>query len=179
MNPLQEIVTERLRLVPATPETTRAALAGPDALGAALDVLVPPTWPPEYLDEGSLRYTLERLAEGRAQQGWWLHFIVLKGDGTGGTLIGSSGYKGPPAEGTVEVGYGIVSDHRRRGYAAEATRGLMGKAFAVAEVRRVIAETLPELLPSIGVLEKCGFRFIGEGSEPGVIRYELTRAEHG
>jgi hypothetical protein len=25
-------------------------------------------------------------------------------------------------------------------------------------------------------LEKCGFRLIGEGSEPGVIRFELTRA---
>ena len=39
----------------------------------------------------------------------------------------------------------------------------------------MIAETLPGLMPSIGVLRKCGFRFIGDGSEPGVIRYELTR----
>jgi RimJ/RimL family protein N-acetyltransferase len=36
----------------------------------------------------------------------------------------------------------------------------------------VILETLPDLTPSIGVLEKCGFRFIGEGSESGVVRYE-------
>jgi RimJ/RimL family protein N-acetyltransferase len=39
----------------------------------------------------------------------------------------------------------------------------------------VTAETLPELTPSIGVLLKCGFRLEGEGSEPGVIRYQLTR----
>jgi RimJ/RimL family protein N-acetyltransferase len=42
----------------------------------------------------------------------------------------------------------------------------------------VIAETLPELTPSIGVLGKCGFHLIGEGSEPGVIRFELTRAAY-
>jgi [ribosomal protein S5]-alanine N-acetyltransferase len=73
------------------------------------------------------------------------------------------------------VGYGVVRDHQRRGYASETVRGLVGHAFALPEVHRVIAETLPELTPSIGVLEKCGFRFIGEGSEPGVIRYELSR----
>lgn len=37
------------------------------------------------------------------------------------------------------------------------------------------AETLPALAPSIGVLEKLGFVFAGEGSEPGVIRYALER----
>jgi RimJ/RimL family protein N-acetyltransferase len=172
------IVTERLVLVPATPELTQSALTGSSALAAALCAAVPATWPPEYLDAPALEYTLERLAEGPANAGWWLHFIVLKDGGGGGTLIGSGGYKGPPsADGTVEVGYGIVSDHRRLGYAVEATRGLLANAFANPAVKRTIAETLPELAPSIGVLTKCGFRLIGEGSEPGVIRFELTRAE--
>ena len=172
------IVTDRLELVPATPETTRAALAGSSALAASLRASVPATWPPEYLDAPSLEYTLLRLAEGPENAGWWLHFIVLKGDDGSRTLIGSGGYKGPPSnDGTVEVGYGIVSDRRRRGYASEATRGLLAHAFAWPRVRRAIAETLPELAPSIGVLEKCGFRLIGKGSEPGVIRFELTRAE--
>ena len=57
------------------------------------------------------------------------------------------------------------------------TASSLANAFAVQAVRRAIAETLPELTPSIGVLTKCGFRLIGEGSEPGVIRFELTRAE--
>lgn len=172
------IVTKRLELVPATPELTRAALAGPRALETSLRALVPATWPPMYLDAPSLEYTLDRLAEAPDNAGWWLHFILLKGDVSGRTLIGSGGYKGPPsANGTVEVGYGIVSDHRRRGYASEATRGLLARAFSVPGVQRAIAETLPELAPSIGVLGKCGFRLIGEGAEPGVIRFELTRAE--
>ena len=172
------IVTERLLLVPATPELTRAAMAGSRPLAASLRATVPDTWPPEYLDQPSLQYTLDRLAEGPDQVGWWLYFVVLNGGGRQRMLIGSGGYKGPPsAGGTVEVGYGIVSDHRRRGYASEVTRGLLARAFGVPAVQRVIAETLPELTSSIGVLEKSGFRLLGEGSEPGVIRFELTRAE--
>ena len=91
-------------------------------------------------------------------------------------MIGSAGYKGPPTQdGTVEIGYDIVSDHRRRGYASESVRALVSRAFEQPRVRRVIAETLPELIGSIGVLRKCGFEPVGEGSEPGVIRFELTR----
>ena len=172
------ILTERLALIPATPELVRAALADKNELGAGLHAVVPSTWPPEYLDDASLHFTLDRLAGGPGNFGWWLYFIVLKDGQQRRTLIGSGGYKGPPSDdGVVEVGYGIVSDHRRRGYAVEATRGLIAKAFVESKVNRVIAETLPELIPSIGVLTKCGFRLIGEGSEPGVIRFELTRAE--
>jgi ribosomal-protein-alanine N-acetyltransferase len=173
------IRTERLEIVAATPELTRAALAGPGALAAVLGASVPPTWPPEYLDPASLEFTLERLAEGAGMAGWWLHFVLLRDAGDGRTLVGSAGFKGPPtADGTVEVGYGIVGDHRRRGYASETVRGLLAHAFGRPEVRRTIAETLPDLTPSIGVLQKCGFRLIGEGSEPGVLRFELTRAEY-
>jgi RimJ/RimL family protein N-acetyltransferase len=168
-----------LEIVPATEASTRAALAGAIPLGASLGATVPATWPPEYLDAVSLEYTLLRLAEAPGNAGWWLHFVVLPEPDGGRTLIGSGGYKGPPtSDGTVEVGYGIVSDRRRRGYAAETTRGLLANAFAVPAVTPAIAETLPELTPSIGVLDKCGFRLIGEGSEPGVIRFELTRAEY-
>jgi len=171
------IVTQRLELVPATPELARAALDGPRALGDSLGACVPPTWPPEYLDAPSLEFTVDRLEEGPEQAGWWLYFVLLTAAEGGRTLIGGAGYKGPPStDGMVEVGYGIVSDHRRRGYASETVRGLLGHAFALPAVQRVISETLPELAPSIGVLRKCGFCLIGEGSEPGVIRFELTRA---
>ena len=171
------IVTQRLQLVPATPELTQAALDGPPALAAALGAGVPFSWPPEFLDPASLEFTLNRLQEGPAQAGWWLHFVVLTHGASGRLLIGSAGYKGPPdPEGQVEIGYGIVRDQQRRGYASEAAHGLVAHAFDDPRVHTVIAETLPELTGSIGVLAKCGFRLIGEGSEPGVIRFELTRA---
>jgi ribosomal-protein-alanine N-acetyltransferase len=155
-----------------------AALEGNEALGASIGASVPPTWPPEYLDSASLGSVLRRMEEGGAPSAWWLYFVVLRDGDAGRTLIGSAGYKGPPSDGMVEVGYGIVRDQHRHGYASEAVRGLLARAFAAPDVARVTAETYPELVGSIGVLRKCRFRFIGEGSESGVIRYELTRAEY-
>ena len=172
------IRSERLELVPVTVDLLSAALEGPSALEIALHTRVPPTWPPEFLDRPALEFTRDRLIETPGDGEWWMYFVVLPAADER-ILIGSAGYKGPPTEdGTVEVGYGIVTDHRRHGYASEATRGLVARAFRLPEVRRVIAETLPELTPSIGVLRKCGFGLIGEGSEPGVIRFELTRAAY-
>lgn len=173
------IATQRLLLVPATPELIRAALESDSALADGLGAIVPPTWPPESVDPPALRFAHDRLLEDAAQAGWWFYFVVLPHDGSGRVLTGLAGYKGPPSEdGTVEVGYAIVPDRQRRGYASEAVRGLVRRAFATPETRRVVAETLPELAASIAVLRKCGFRLIGDGSEPGVIRYELTRAEY-
>lgn len=102
-------------------------------------------------------------------------YFVLLPDGPKRVLIGTAGYKGPPEEGAVEIGYGIVRDHRRRGYASEAVAALLERAFAEKSVKQVIAETLPELVGSIGVLRKAGFSDAGAGSEPGVIRFALAR----
>jgi ribosomal-protein-alanine N-acetyltransferase len=175
------ISTVRLELVPATTTILEAALAADGALATALAATLPGTWPPGYYDRSVLEYTLARLREGPEQAGWWMYFLLERAQSPGAprTLLGTGGFKGPPsADGTVEVGYAIVSEYQRRGYATEAVRGLLAHAFNVPGVQRVIAETLPELSPSIGVLEKTGFRLIGEGSESGVIRFELRRANY-
>lgn len=166
------IRTARLDLIPATTDLVRADLAGREALAAALGVAVPEGWPPELFDEPALRFTLDRLEEESAQAGWWLYYVVRR---DGPVLVGVVGYKGPPERGEVEIGYGVVPEHQGRGYATEASAALVTRAFAQPEVDAVIAETLPELVPSIGVLEKLRFGFVGEGSEPGVIRYRLER----
>lgn len=140
---------------------------------------MPASWPPEFLDAESLQFTIDRLHEGPRQAGWWLHFVLVPSGQTDRTLIGSAGYAGPPsADGTVEIGYAIVRDHQRRGYASEVVRALVANAFAEIAVQRVVAQTLPDLIPSIGVLNKCGFHLIGEGSGPGSVRFELTRVEY-
>lgn len=174
------IATERLDLVPASLRLLEAALASDSALGICLGAEVPTTWPPDYLDRAALEFTVSRLREAPGEQGWWMYFVVLRGAADGRRLlIGSGGYKGPPAaDGTAEIGYGIVKEQRRRGYASEAAQGLLKNAFASPSVSRVIAETLPDLAPSIGVLRKSGFRFAGAGSEAGVIRFEITRATY-
>ena len=169
-----KLKTARLELVGCTPELLRAEGEDRARFAALLDARVPGEWPPELYDDDARRWTLDRVDAAPESEGWWAYYVVLLGDG-GRELAGLTGYKGPPQEGTVEVGYGVLPAHQRRGYASEAVAALVERAFAHPDVERVIAETLPELTPSIGVLEKGGFAFIGEGSEPGVIRFELRR----
>ena len=168
--------TERLLLIPATITMLEAAIASHEALAAALGADVPNSWPPDLLDSEALAYTINQLQLGEDQQAWWMYFVCTIDTGGAPRLIGSVGYKGPPlSDGTVEVGYGIVGDHQRRGFATEATRALLVEAFSHEAVKRVIAETLPILEPSIGVLKKVGFSFVGQGSLDGVIRFEMSR----
>lgn len=174
------ITTERLELVPGTPEIFRARVDDRDALARFLGARVPAGWPPELYDQDAAGWTAKYLAEHADGEGWALRFVVLRAsqaEGGARTAVGCCGFKGKPAaDGTCEIGYGILAEFRRRGYASEAARALIDWAFAHAEVTRVVAETYPELAPSIGVMEKNGLRFAGDGSEPRVIRYELTRA---
>jgi len=174
------IGTRRLELVPAVTESVRAALEGHDALGEALRAVVPADWPPEHVDADALQFTLDRLAEGGEQAGWWMHFVVLTRPERvprPRTVVGTAGYCGPPSEdGSVEIGYSIVPSHRRRRYATEAAHGMIDRAFSDPRVGRVIAETLPDLLPSIAVLRACGFEPAEGASGPGIVRYALTRA---
>ena len=170
------IRTKRLRLIPATVELLIADLAGPAALELALRVTVPGSWPPEFYDTEALEYTLERLQNGPDPRGWWTYYFIRDEPGQPAVVVGIGGYTGPPdTEGTVEVGYSVVLEYRRQGYATEATRGLVAHAFGDAAVQRVIAQTLPELAASIGVLEKSGFTYAGTGSDAGAIRYVLER----
>jgi RimJ/RimL family protein N-acetyltransferase len=170
------IVTDRLELVSATAALLRMALEGDASLALALDARLPSSWPPEFYGTNSVQSTLDRLVQEPEHLGWSMHYFILR---DGRVLIGYGGYKGPPGEtGTVEVGYSIVDEYQRKGYATEATRGFIARAFAEAATTRVIAETMPDRTASIRVLEKIGFRFIGKGSDEdeGSIRYELMRA---
>jgi RimJ/RimL family protein N-acetyltransferase/uncharacterized damage-inducible protein DinB len=171
-----ELRTLRLRLVRGTPAHLRAELESREAFCAAIGVDVAPSWPPELYDADAIRWTLAWL-EANPDDGRWGFYYVVEAESP--MVIGAGGYKGAPDDtGTTEIGYGIVSERRRRGYAREAVDGWLANAFEDPRVRRVIAHTLPHLEPSIGVLRSAGFRFVGQGndpSEPSAIQYEITR----
>jgi len=175
------VATTRLELVSAGEVILRAELEGSAKLASALGAVVPSSWPPEHYDRGAVEWALRERDRHPEAEGWGTWYVVLSAEqGAGRTVIGIAGYKGQPdAEGTVEVGYSILPEYQRQGYATEAVGGLVARAFALPQVRRLIAETYPELTPSIGVLEKLGFAPAEEaGSEPGVVRYELPRSRY-
>ncbi|HSB54655.1 MAG TPA: GNAT family N-acetyltransferase [Gemmatimonadales bacterium] len=164
----------RLSLIPATLDLVRADLAGPAQLAAALGHPVPSSWPPELYDDPAKEWTIRRLETDPSQAAWLLYYVVADD----GHLAGTAGYKGgPDGNGVVEIGYGILPEYQRKGLATEAAGALIENAFREPSVRAVTAETLPHLVSSIGVMENNGLRLIGEGSEPGVIRFELTRRD--
>jgi RimJ/RimL family protein N-acetyltransferase len=84
-----------------------------------------------------------------------------------GLVIGNAGFTGPPdAEGMVEIAYGVVPDFQGRGYATEAADALVAWAAKNGRVAIVRAHTLPKRNASTRVLEKCGFKYVGELMDP-------------
>jgi RimJ/RimL family protein N-acetyltransferase len=167
--------TRRLELVLATPERLRADLAGPAALAMVLAATVPENWPPELYDRGATEWSLRYAEEHPAHARWGMYYVIDPAAPGGPTVVGVVGFKGQPLGGSVELGYSILTQFRRRGYATEAVGALVELAFAHEDVVSVAAQTLPELGASIAVLEKSGFVFAGSGTDPGAIRYELRR----
>jgi [ribosomal protein S5]-alanine N-acetyltransferase len=151
--------TKSLKLVLQSPDQTRAFLA---SLPPHERAEVSPAW-------------LARVEAATEADPWTHGFSVLQRNGD--DVIGSAGFKGPPSHGVVEIAYGIAPQHQGRGYATEAAEALSAYALGSGLVRTVRAHTLPEANASVRVLTKCGFRFVGEVSDPEdgrVWRWERT-----
>lgn len=169
--------TKRLELIPGTVELLSTELEGLASFRQKLGVEVPATWPPDLYDRPALEWMLNYLKENQDGVGWGLWYMVLRARLE--TLIGTCGYKGKPsADGMVEIGYSVLPEYQNKGYATEAVKALIDRAFSYPEISCVIAETYPDLTASKRVLEKNGFRLTGPGSKPGVIRFELKRENH-
>ena len=91
-------------------------------------------------------------------------------------LVGWGGFKGPPKDGVVELGYEIAESRRGRGLATAAARAMVSEAFADARVTTVIAHTLAERNASNRVLENVGFRYDREAHDDGELVWRFTRA---
>jgi len=82
-------------------------------------------------------------------------------------IVGTCGYTAPPdPDGVVEIAYFTFPKHEGRGYASSMARGLMERAFAAPEARRIRAHTLPEPNASTRILEKLGFVQSGDAVDP-------------
>jgi RimJ/RimL family protein N-acetyltransferase len=172
-----QLTTARLILVPVTLDLIEAEIAGRARLSSLLSAEIPSGWPPPLNDENTQRWTRDNLLANPDNRGWGTWYFMLRGDAGKPVLIGNGGFKGKfVAPGTCEVGYSIMESHQRHGYASEATAALVQWAFSHPEIDRVVAHTLPELEPSIRVLEKNGFVRVPEALEEGAIMFELKRA---
>jgi [ribosomal protein S5]-alanine N-acetyltransferase len=150
-----------VRLVVADAPLLDAALEGPRALERALGVEVVAGWEVFPRSIERVRHQLEQ-DPGSAR--WGSRLFVA---GEPPALVGWGGFKGPPRDGAVELGYAVAPAREGRGLATAAVRAMLAEAFADPDVRAVIAHTLPEPGPSPRVLEKAGFAFAGDVIERG------------
>lgn len=157
-------------LVRADLDLMDAALAGDDALAGALGHYVVPGWV-TFTD--ALGPTRDAVAADPDGPAWGTRFFV---SGDPPELVGWGGFKGPPRDGVVELGYEIAESRRGRGLATAATRAMLAEGFAHEEVTLVIAHTLPERNASNRVLEKAGFVYDGEAREGGEAVWRFSHA---
>lgn len=144
-------------------QTPAETLAWVDALPPEVRVEVSPEW-------------IARVRMSEPGNPWTLTYNAHLREG--GAIVGSCAFKGPPTtEATVEIAYGIDEVYRGCSYATEVANALTAFAFGTGEVQRVLAHTKVENGASVRVLERCGFRYVGEVTDPedGIVsRYERT-----
>jgi RimJ/RimL family protein N-acetyltransferase len=140
-----------VRLVTADRALLDAAVDDRPALSRALGCELADGWD---VFPASLRRVRDALTADPGGVGWGTRLILVDAPAT---LVGWCGFKGPPRDGVVELGYAIAPSLEGRGLATAAVRELLGEAFAAPGVLTVIAHTLAEAGASARVLEKAGF----------------------
>ena len=93
----------------------------------------------------------------------------------GRLVVGSAGFVGLPArDGSIELGFGIHPDHRRRGYATEASRALVDWGLAQELVTTVTATCDADNLPSMRVLENIGMTRLSDDGR--LVTWRIARS---
>ena len=124
-----------------------------------------------------VEHSLDAVTAGGIDPAWSTHLFHAGAD-EGGALIGIGGFKGPPQDGTVEIGYEIAPAYRGQGRARAAATEMIATARA-AGCRTVIAHTLAEDNPSTSVLTRLGFTCVETVEDPDegpIWRWELPLA---
>jgi RimJ/RimL family protein N-acetyltransferase len=171
------IETKSLRLLPHSPDHIRALIKGPEFYEQCVGHPAAPGLHEFFVSKDVSPEWLAQVEKATVTDTWTHGFVLLHL--ATGSIIGAGGFKGPPGEdGAVEIAYGIVPDFQGKGYATEAAQALVAFAFNSRGVRMARAHTLPEMKASSRVLTKCGFKHVGEFTDPedGLVwRWEKSR----
>ena len=160
---MSEIITARLALRPVTSGEVTAVLGG----------LRRRDWADDFPADG------DRVIAGLlARTGLpdddvarrFGHRLVVERDT--GLVVGGAGFFGPPRDGEVEIGYGIVPSRQRRGYATEAVQAMVADVLR-AGVHTVTANVDLDNPASIRVLDKCGMTLCAQDQQQAT--YHIRR----
>ena len=163
--PLFQVHTERLTLIPLTPELLRLWLDDIPTLEEKLHA----TYRGESLSEEYLQSIVEMQLERMpyfdetqdTEYAWYTFWLILLNETH--EIIGSFDIKrGIDETGRIEIGYGLAASFQHQGYMSETIQGFLKWAYLDPRLRTVMAETETGNTASQKVLKRCGFSPVSE-----------------
>ena len=160
----RSIETPRLVLRTLPPAALAALVAGDRIEASRLAGCALGDFPDDERAIAAVR--LKDLADDPAYLPWSLRAMALK---PSLAFVGHFNFHAKPgaehlkelAPGAVELGYFVMPDRRRQGFAEEAALGMMDWAAQAHGVRRFVVSISPQNAPSVAMARKLGFAKIG------------------
>ena len=143
------LASARLRLIVVTPEDAADMLAGRRQA----------RWHPDYPRRADID-TASLVRPGGPPDGWGPRHVVWEQ-----LAVGGIGFFGPPVDGEVQVGGGLVGAARGHGLATEALAALLAETDRVGV--RVRASVAPTDRAGVRVLAATGFTELRGSNEDG------------
>ncbi len=160
--PIDKLETERLLLIPFTIEICRHLMNNDFSDLYKMGFKKGISWPDSDVIE-TLPKIINNLSEVEAPTGFE-SWMIIKKDTL--EIIGDAGFKGLNQQHqNVDIGYGIIKEERRKGYAEEAAAALINWAFSTEIVKEITANCLHDNVGSINLLNKLNFIKTKEDSE--------------
>ena len=153
------IRSRRLDLVTIVPEAMVAMRRGDfEAAALALRHPVPRDW--RGMSWEWFHHRLREYADDPSGLSWSARALVRRGRWP--AIVGNAGFHGAPDDaGVAEIGYEVIPEERRKGYASEAAEALMTWAGREHGVRRFRASVGPWNKPSLALVRALGFKRVG------------------
>lgn len=115
-----------------------------------------------------VRALVQRLRQRGCNDNWMMV--------AGNEVVGLCGFKNPPADSDVEIGYNVWPARQRHGHATRAVAEMIALAKDNTDIVALVAETSVDNLASQRALETNGFQSAGTRNDPEdgeVIRWRL------
>ncbi len=167
----------RLELIPVTEENCTADMTSSVLLGRHLHARIPDSWPPALMTPDTYSEFLSLLKNPEGSRLIAFYWVTRGNDDEPDRiLIGSGGFVLDEG-GIPELGYSVLDEFQRMGYATEAVFAMIEWISITCQVPLIRASTYPNLLGSVRVLEKNNFHQVGGETEEGIINFERVLSD--
>ena len=166
---IDKLITQKLILIPFTIQICNHIIDGDFSDLYKMGLKKGKSWPDNDVIE-TLPKIINNLSKVEAPTGFE-SWMIVKNDTS--EIIGDVGFKGYNyQEENIDIGYGIIQEERRNGYADEAASALIKWAFSNENIKEITARCLIENVSSIQLLKKM--KFIEIKKDENMIYWSLS-----